>query len=106
MSRKATHYRSILKASSLIGGASLINLLIGMVRVKFVAVLLGPAGVGLMGTYVTITTLVNTVSGMGISTSGVRQISESYGAGNQESISRTVTAVRRTVWLTGALGCS
>ena len=104
MSRKATHYRSILKASSLIGGASLINLLIGMVRVKFVAVLLGPAGVGLMGTYVTITTLVNTVSGMGISTSGVRQISESYGAGNQESISRTVTAVRRTVWLTGALG--
>jgi PST family polysaccharide transporter len=44
-------YRQILKSSSLIGGSSLINMAIGMVRTKFVAVLLGPSGVGLMGVY-------------------------------------------------------
>jgi hypothetical protein len=44
-------YRSILKSTSLIGGASFINILISMIRTKFVAILLGPSGVGLLGLY-------------------------------------------------------
>ena len=35
-------YSRIMKSSSLIGGAQGINMLIGMVRVKFVAILIGP----------------------------------------------------------------
>ena len=99
-----SHYRNILKATSLIGGSSFINILIGMVRTKFVAVLLGPAGVGLMGMYGTITGMIATVSDMGLHTSGVRQIAESHGIGEAERIARTVITLRRTVWITGALG--
>lgn len=104
MEANSGRFKSILKSSSLIGGASLINMLIGMVRVKFVAVLLGPTGVGLMGTFVAITTLVKTVSEMGLSTSGVRQIAEAYGTGDETRIAKTVVTVRRMVWLTGSLG--
>ncbi len=100
-----THYRSILKSTSLIGGASVINILIGMVRTKFVAVLLGPSGVGLMGVYGTITGMVGTVAGMGISTSGVRQIAYAYANGDEKVVAGTVKTLRRTVWLTGLLGC-
>lgn len=96
--------RSILKASSLIGGSAFIQILISMMRVKFVAVLLGPAGVGLMGVYSSIIQMVFTVSGMGIATSGVRQVAEAYGSGDDDKIARTVIALRRTVWITGILG--
>lgn len=98
------HFRDILKSTSLIGGSSLINILIGMVRTKFVAVLLGPAGVGLIGVYATIIDLASLFAGMGINKSGVRQIAEAVGTGDDLRVARTVKAVRRSVWITGALG--
>lgn len=99
-----SNHRSILKASSLIGGSAFINILIGMVKTKFVAVLLGPAGVGLMGVYSSIIRMVSTVSGMGIRTGGVRQVAEAHGNGDDDKIARTVIALRRTVWISGTLG--
>ncbi len=104
MTQTRSSYRGILKASSLIGGASVINILIGMVRTKFVAVLLGADGVGLMGMYTTIIGIVSTLSGMGINSSGVRQVAEAYGCGDEVKLARTVRTLRRTVWLTGGLG--
>lgn len=100
----SSSYKHVLKSTSLIGGASLINILIGMVRTKFVAVLLGPAGVGLMGVYNSIVGIVSSVSGMGIGASGTRQIAEAYGAGEPDRIAKTVKTLRRVVWGAGLLG--
>ena len=58
-------FRGVLKSTSLIGGTSVINMLLGMVRAKFVAILLGPSGVGLLGMYTQLTGLTSSVSGMG-----------------------------------------
>lgn len=88
----------------MIGGSSLINMGIGMVRTKFVALLLGPSGMGLMGVYTAISGMVGTISSMGIGTSGVREIAEAHGSGDQDRIARTVKTLRRTVWVTGLLG--
>ncbi len=99
-----TTYREILKSTSMIGGSSLINMGIGMVRTKFVAVLLGPSGMGLIGVYTAISGMVGTISSMGIGTSGVREIAEAHGSGEQDRIARTVKTLRRTVWVTGLLG--
>jgi len=41
-------YSQILKASSIMGGAAGINMILVMVRVKFAAVLIGTTGVGLL----------------------------------------------------------
>ena len=100
----SSSYRSVLKTTSLIGGSSLINLLISMVKNKFVAILLGPSGFGLMSVFGTITVLVGTISGMGVAISGVRQIAEAQGIGDQEQVARVVKTLRRTVWATGLLG--
>ncbi len=97
-------YRTVLKSTSLIGGASILNILIGMVRNKFVAILLGPTGIGLLGMYAQITTLITTMTGMGISSSGVRQVAEAVGSNDDERIARTVVTLRRTAWLTGSFG--
>ena len=97
-------YGQILKSSSIIGGAQGINYLIAMVRTKVVAVLLGPSGVGLVGLYVSATELVGTIAGLGISTSGVREVAEAHGTGKAEHIARTVKTLHRTCWVTGILG--
>ena len=41
-------YGHILKSTALVGGSSVLNLVIGMVRAKSMAILLGPAGFGLL----------------------------------------------------------
>lgn len=101
---KKHSYGQILKSSSIIGGAQGINYLISMVRVKVVAMLLGPSGVGLVGLYVSATGLVSTVAGLGIGSSGVREVAEAHGSGDGEKIARTVKTLRRACWATGTLG--
>ena len=97
-------YGQILKSSALIGGSSVLNLAIGMVRTKAMAVMLGPAGIGLIGILSSIVDLAVTVVGMGINSSGVRQIAESVGTGDADRIARTVAVLRRTSVLLGVLG--
>lgn len=97
-------YGQILKSSALVGGSKIVDVLVGMVRVKVMAVLLGPAGFGLMGFFTSIADLTRSVAGMGVNTSGVRQIAEAVGSGDQEQIARTVTVLRRTSLVLGALG--
>jgi PST family polysaccharide transporter len=68
------------------------------------AVFVGPAGVGLLSIYESITTLVQSIAGLGISGSGVRQIAEAAGTGETERIARTVVVLRRTSIILGLLG--
>jgi len=100
---KSTHGQ-ILKSSALIGGSSVVSVLVGMIRVKFTAVYLGPLGVGLFGAYCTILGPLATLAGMGIGASGVRQIAEAAGAGDQEKIARSLLTVRRASRISGLLG--
>jgi len=102
--QKNNSYGQILKSSSIIGGAQGINYLVGMVRTKLVAVLLGPSGVGLVGLYMSATELVGTITGLGIGSSGVREVAEACGSGDDEQVARTVKTLRRVCWFTGLLG--
>ena len=99
-------YGQILKSSALIGGSSVVGIGIGIIRTKAMAVLLGPAGVGLMGLYSSVADLTQSVVGMGLNSSGVRQIAEAAGSGEGERIARTATVLRRISFLLGALGAA
>ncbi|MFO1431413.1 MAG: O-antigen translocase [Candidatus Competibacteraceae bacterium] len=102
MSEPPNSYRQILRSTSIIGGSSVMNILIGLVRVKVLAVLLGPAGVGLAGLYNSIMSTAGTLVGFGLGSSGVRQIAEAGGE------PQTLSRVRQALWyanlLLGALG--
>lgn len=105
MSKTGNHtYGQILKSSALIGGSSVLNLGFRVVRTKAIAVLLGPAGVGLLGVFDSISELARTIAGLGINTSGVRQIAEAVGTGNTAHLARTVTTLRRVAFYSGAAG--
>src|SRR5205823_3931851 len=97
-------YGQILKSSALIGGSSALNLAFGIVRTKAMALLLGPSGLGLIALYSSIADLTRSVAGLGINSSGVRQIAESVGSADAERIARTVTTLRRVALGSGAIG--
>lgn len=97
-------YGQILKSTALVGGSSVINIAIGIIRTKAIAVLLGPAGFGLAGLYGSVSNLTQSVAGMGINSSGVRQIAEAVGSGDTERIARTAVVLRRVSILVGLLG--
>lgn len=80
------------------------SLLLGMVRVKFTAVYLGPLGMGLFGAYMSILGPLSTLANMGIGASGVRQIAEAAGVGDQQKIARSLLTIRRAAFVSGLLG--
>lgn len=69
-------YRQILKATSIIGGAQVLSILIGVARTKVFALLLGPSGVGLLGLLTAMMQAGSMVAQMGMSAVGTRQIAE------------------------------
>lgn len=97
-------YNQILRSSSIVGGAQVANYLISLVRTKFAAVLLGPSGVGLIGLYVSVVGTVQTLAGLGIASSGVREVADAHSGGNADHLAQTVKTLRRACWVTGVLG--
>jgi antigen flippase len=102
--REASSYREILTSSALIGGSTLINVLVGIVRTKAMAVLLGPTGYGLLGAYALIGDLARTVAQLGINSSGVRQIAAAASSGDAKRVSRTALLLRRAALACGGIG--
>jgi PST family polysaccharide transporter len=103
--KKGSH-GEILKSSALIGFSTLINIAIGIVRTKAMAVWLGPADFGLMGLYGSIADFAQTLAGMGVNASGVRQIAAAAGEGDTDRIARAVVVLRRTAVFLGLFGAA
>ena len=101
---QTSSYRSIFKATSLFGGVQVYNILISIISSKFVAVLLGPLGVGIRGLLQSSVSMVEGFTSLGISRSAVRDVSLANGTDDHYKIGRTVTALKKLVWATGLLG--
>src|SRR5215471_20661954 len=85
-SRSERTYGQILKSSAIVGGSTVLNVGIGIVRTKILALLLGPGGFGLAGLYTSIINLTQGIAGVGVNSSGVRQIAEAAGSGDQDRV--------------------
>ena len=100
-------HSQILKSSSSVGGSQANGMIMGIVRTKLLAIILGasgPAAVGLLGVFTTLNQLVGTLTNLGGSSSGVREISLKDTTGMQEECSRVVTAIRRLLFVLGMAG--
>lgn len=87
-------YGHILKYAGLFGGVQGLGILVGLVRNKCVALLLGPDGMGLVSLFNSTSTLVSNSTNFGLPMSAVRTVSEEYGRGNGDGIARSVAIVR------------
>ena len=75
--------RHIVRATGIIGAASIINIAVGMVRTKLIAVTLGAAGVGRIGLLISLMTTAAAAAAWGIGNTGARSVA---GAGPPEEM--------------------
>ncbi len=104
MEAQRSSYRQIFKATGLFGGVQVFNILISIVKSKFIAVLLGPTGMGIASLLNSTSDIISSLTSFGLGTSAVRNIAAADASGDQYKLDRTVTALRRLVWITGLLG--
>jgi PST family polysaccharide transporter len=93
---ETSSYRRILWATSVVGGATLAALLIGLIRNKAIALIGGPSAVGLLGLFTALVAMGASVSTLGLDTSAVRQLSQS--ADDREEAGRVRWAIWTLAW--------
>ena len=97
-------YTHILKYIGVFGGVQGLSIIIGVLRNKLVAVLLGPAGMGLVSLFNTMLNFISQATSFGISFSAIRTMSELYDAGKPEELNNYVKVVRSWTLFTALLG--
>lgn len=97
-------FKEGLKTTSLFGGVQIFKILISIVNSKFVALLLGPTGMGISGLLSSTTGMIGAATSFGLGTSAVKDVSYAYSVGDKYHFNLTVSIFRRLVWCTGILG--
>lgn len=104
MRKNSSSYKSILKSTSIVGGAQIVKIIFDIIRSKALALLIGPAGIGLIGAYNSSLQVIQKISGLGISFSAIRDVAKANHSSDKTEISVTVYVLRRVVIITGIFG--
>lgn len=86
-------FQSLVRSTLLTGSSSVATTLVGILRVKALAMLLGPAGVGLLGVLASAASVGTTLAAVGSDTTGTRRIAL------DRDNSRGTARIRRTLLL-------
>lgn len=97
-------YSHVLKYTFVFGGAQGLSIFIGIIRNKLVAMILGPAGMGLVSLFNSTINLLSDSTNLGIPMSGVKNISEAYDSGDTDKLHRTIKMIRSWALLTALVG--
>lgn len=101
---KQNSYSHILKYTGIFGGVQGLNILIGLVRNKLVAMILGPMGMGVVALFTSTVKLVGDATNLGLPMSAVRDISEAYESGDERRTQRLIAVFRMWSAMTAAFG--
>jgi PST family polysaccharide transporter len=93
-------FARILRSSALMGGASAVTLLAALIRNKLIAILLGPAGLGVFGILNQYAGAVSQIFGLGAGSTVVRHIADS----DEVHRLQRESEVRRFTWKISAIG--
>jgi O-antigen/teichoic acid export membrane protein len=97
-------FKQILKATSLFGGVQVFNILISMVRSKFIALFIGPLGMGISSLLLATIGVLNAITNLGLDRSAVKEISFAKENKSEHSIERSVGVLEKLVWITSLGG--
>jgi len=104
MHKEQNSFRQIMKATSLFGGVQVFQIIIQVIRSKFVAVLLGPAGMGITGLLTSTIGVIAGLTNLGLGISAVKDIAAANNTVNETRIATVSIVLQRLVWITGTLG--
>ena len=97
-------YRHIIKTTSIFGGVQVFQLLIGLIRLKFVALFIGKSGLGEISLYNSSLNTVNFLVSLGLTYSATRLIAKANAENNIEEINNIYNIVTKWTIVTSILG--
>lgn len=99
-----TSYSHVLKYTGIFGGVQGLNIIIGLVRNKLVALLLGPSGMGLVSLFNSAITFMSQATSLGLSFSAVKHIAEIFDRGDESRILHFIKIIRTWSLITALFG--
>lgn len=103
--KQSTSYGNIFKTTFLFGFVQVFRAVVNILKNKLAAILIGPEGMGILGIFQNVVTLLQTGAGLGVNQSAVRDISEANGKNDKSTFSKIITVVNKVILYTGILGC-
>ena len=97
-------YKGTFKNTMAFGGLQIITIIISIIRGKFLAVLLGPSGIGINNMFMNSLNMITTFNDLGLDLSSVKNIAESHENKDVEKLNRTITIVRKLFLWTAIFG--
>lgn len=98
------NYLDNLKTTLLFSGVQVYQILVRIIRSKFVAMFIGPEGMGIMSLLHASTDLISASTNLGLKTSGVRSVAEANSESDKQRIGVIAFVLRRLIFLTGMAG--
>jgi len=104
LEQKSNSYQQIFKATSILGGVQVLNIIISIIRSKIVAVFLGPSGMGIVSIFTSTIGLLAQITNFGLGTSAVKNITIASEANDHQKLAKTTSVFLKLVWITGMFG--
>lgn len=95
MKDSKSSYNQILKSVSIFGGSQVFVVIIGLIRTKVIALLIGPVGVGVIAVFQSVIDMIRTGFVLGMDTAGVKEIAEADNEVDRGKFYRTIARFNR-----------
>lgn len=97
-------HKTILKSTGVFGVMQVMKMCISIVGSKFVAVFLGPVGIGTVGLLNNTLTIISSISSFGINTTSVREIAIADNDTDKTKLNQTIYIIQRITFAVGLFG--
>jgi O-antigen/teichoic acid export membrane protein len=97
-------HKEIIKSTGVFGFVQVLKMLISIIGIKFVAVFLGPVGIGTVGLLNNTIGIIGSLTNFGLNITGVREVSSAYSDGDEEKFSERLAVLKRWSFIVGLFG--
>ena len=104
INNKENSHKTILNATGIFGFAQAMKMLVSIVGSKFVAIFLGPFGIGIVGLLNNTIAIISSLTSFGINITGVREVSLANAENDKIKFSYRFIVLQRWSFLIGLFG--
>lgn len=97
-------HKEIIKATGVFGFAQILKMIVSVIGTKFVAIFLGPVGIGTVGLLNNTIGIIGSVTNFGLNITGVREVGSAYTDSDEKKFSERLTVLYRWFLIVGLFG--
>ena len=101
---KENSHKTILKATGIFGFAQVMKMIVGIIGSKFVAIFLGPIGIGTLGLLNNTISIIGSLTSFGLGITSVREVTLANSENDENKFSERITVLQKLAIIIGFLG--